>query len=196
MLLISDTNASIKLSAFGDKFFTDGLVVEEIGTCDKNGLQELKGLQRVVKDEKLLNCINTALNEMSFYDFDEYDEFEFYDFLGRFYNSAEEIVCNEEQLGGCCENDKYFMHLAVIYNDTLVTNDLPLYFLAKKVKELGQVPDMDDFDVVTVEDLVLKAFDENKLTKAEIQKAIKIWDATKRSILKLKVPEFRKRNLV
>ena len=196
MLLISDTNASIKLSAFGNKFFTNGVLVDELGSCCKTGKKELKGLQKAVGPGQLLNCINIVLKEMSFYDFDQYTEFEFWDFLARFYNPAEKIVCEEQQLSGCCDNDKYFMHLAVTYNDTLVTNDLPLYYLAKKVKELGEVPDMEEFDVVTVEDLVLKAFDDKKLTKLEVQNAIKIWNATNRSVLKHMVPEFENRNLL
>ncbi len=196
MFLISDTNASIKLSAFGNKFFKQGAIIDELGACDKIGKTELKGLQRTVKDAELKKCIDVALKELDFYEFTAYNSYEFWDYLANFYTPAEEIVCKEMILGGSCDNDKYFMHLAVIYDYILITNDLPLYHLAKKVKQMNQVPDMDEFDVVTVEDLVLKAFDEGKLNKEEIKQAIKIWNSTQRSVLKIKRQEFIKRKLI
>ncbi len=196
MFLISDTNASIKFAAFGKLLFTDDSIIGELGSCADKGRKELKQLSRQNLPKEMKNCVDCALENIGFFDFCEFCKFEFWDYETSYYKDAEQSVLEKYELGGACENDKYFLHLAVTYGNTLVTNDLPLYYLGKEVIELDDCPIVEGFDVKTVEDLIIQAYDAGYLTKPQIKDVIKTWNKTKRSVLKIKRDLFIKRKLV
>jgi hypothetical protein len=196
MLLISDTNASIKFAAFGKLFFVNKDLIGELATCTKIGGAELQGLSKQNLGEELKKCVKCALDNINYYDFDEYDEYEFWDFDNRYYKEAEESVLAKHSLGGACDNDKYFMHLAVTYGYTLVTNDLPLYFLAGELITINKCEFLEGFNVTTVEDLVIEAYDNGHIDAIQVKSVLKVWEKAKRSVLKMKKPLFQGRGLL
>lgn len=195
MYLLSDTNASIKFAAFGEQVFNDHSIMGEIGTCDDVGKKELKNLASKVTGKELTECVNCAFKNVNYCVY-SYDKYEFWDFDANYYNEAADEVLKERSLGGACDNDRYFLHLALTKGEVLVTNDLPLYYLALKVVELGQCDIASGFDVVTVEDIVVEAYNRRAVTKKEVQAVIKVWDKANRSILKIKRQLFIDRGLV
>lgn len=196
MFLISDTNASIKFAAFGKLFFANKDLIGELATCAKIGGAELQGLSKQNLGEDLKKCVKCALENINYYDFDEYDEYEFYDFDNRYYKDAEVSVLEKYKLGGACDNDKYFMHLAVTYGNTLVTNDLPLYYLASELISLNRCEYIEGFNVTTVEDLVIEAYDNGHIDEAQVKTVLKVWEKAKRSVLKIKKSLFQDRGLL
>jgi len=196
MFLISDTNASIKFAAFGKLFFENSSIIGELGTCGTRGHKELKELSKQNITGEMKKCVDCALSSIGFYTFDEFSEYEFWDYDARYYKDAEEKALESYGLGGACENDKYFLHLAVTYGNILVTNDLPLYYLAVELINIGECEYEDGFSILTVEDLVIKAFDNGDINKAKVKEVIKVWNKAKRSVLKIKRPLFEERGLM
>ncbi|MBG60326.1 MAG: hypothetical protein CMJ16_07700 [Peredibacter sp.] len=195
MYLLSDTNASIKFAAFGAQVFNDHSIMGEIGTCDDIGKKELKNLATKVTGKELVECVNCALNNVNYCIY-SYDKYEYWDFDANYYEEAAEEVLKERSLGGACDNDKYFLHQAITKGEILVTNDLPLYYLALKVVELGECNITSGYKVVTVEDIVIEAYDQGTVTKEQVIAVIEVWDKANRSILKMKRQLFIDRGLV
>ena len=195
MYLLSDTNASIKFAAFGEQVFSDHTILGEIGACDDIGKKELKNLATKVSGKELIECVNCALKNVNYCIY-PYDKYEFWDYDLNYYEEAAEEVLKEKSLGGACDNDRYFLHLAITEGEILVTNDLPLYYLALKVIELGDCNITTGFNVLTVEDIVIEAYDQGTINKKEVKDVIKIWNKSNRSILKIKKQLFIDRQLV
>lgn len=182
--LVTDTNSAIKLAFLKDKFFTDGFI--SVGRAvlyhkvvRNEVIGHIRGGYKKRIEEQLI-----YIRDCEFYKDYEVDDFEFVTYEMEFADKKEEIAAQGSYVG-TKNNDETLLYLAIINDQTLITNEYALTNLARAMNH----------PVLCAEDLVLQAFDEKKLEFKDLQSLVDDWNGKGEKIMGDKREEFTKRGI-
>lgn len=188
-LLVSDTNSAIKIAFFENKFFEENFIsLGEVALCHEVVSSELKvhlnNPEKVTIKEQVI-----FLLECDYYYSFSYEEFHFISMSSSEFQEAENLVRKKNGFLGTSENDQKILYLAIENDCDLITNE---YALADLAREVVSLPDMHNskMKVLTAEDLMLCAFDEDKLSKADIQECLNKWASAGEYVINTKKAAF------
>lgn len=173
-LLVSDTNSAIKIAFFEEKFFEENFIsLGEVALCHEVVSPELEVHLLNPEKQSIKEQVIFLLGCEYYYTF-VYEEFHFISISSSEFQEAEDMVRKKSGFLGTSENDQKILYLALENDCDLITNEYALTDLAKEVVSLPGIQNS-EMKILTAEDLVICAFDEGKLSKAEVQDCLNQW---------------------